>query len=44
MRFLSRLLQEFARNPIQLVDHLDHVDRHTNGPRLIGKRTRDSRP
>ena len=42
MRFLTRLLQDFARNAVQLVDRFDHVHRHANRPGLVGERTRHS--
>src|SRR3984893_5331722 len=39
--FASQLLHERARGPDHLVDHLDHVPRNPDRPRLIGHGPRD---
>src|SRR5580704_1620425 len=35
---MSRFLQDLARNPLQLVDRLDHMDRDSNGASLVRNR------
>src|ERR1700722_259492 len=40
-RFASHLLHQLPRSTDQLVNRFDHVHRNTNGPGLIGDRTRN---
>src|SRR5271166_2510607 len=43
-RLAAQTLHQQARHAQQLVDHLDHVDRDTNRPALVGNRTRHRLP